>query len=63
MNHPWRTAAACKGLDPQIFYPLEDDPSLILQRKSEEGVLLDRAAAREMVAAGKISVAGLRGAP
>jgi WhiB family transcriptional regulator, redox-sensing transcriptional regulator len=25
MNHPWRSAAACKGLDPQIFYPLEDD--------------------------------------
>ncbi len=25
MNHPWHHAAACRGLDPQIFYPLEDD--------------------------------------
>ncbi len=25
MNQPWRSKAACKGLDPQIFYPYTDD--------------------------------------
>ena len=25
MNQSWRPAAACRGLDPQTFYPLEDD--------------------------------------
>jgi WhiB family redox-sensing transcriptional regulator len=25
MNQPWRSAAACRGLDPQIFYPATDD--------------------------------------
>jgi WhiB family redox-sensing transcriptional regulator len=25
MNLPWRSKAACQGLDPEIFYPLSDD--------------------------------------
>ena len=25
MNQPWRVAAACRGLDPRIFYPVTDD--------------------------------------
>jgi len=25
MNHPWRSKAACQGLDPEIFYPLSED--------------------------------------
>jgi WhiB family redox-sensing transcriptional regulator len=25
MNHPWRANAACRGLDPTIFYPDPDD--------------------------------------
>jgi WhiB family transcriptional regulator, redox-sensing transcriptional regulator len=25
MNQPWRSKAACHGLDPQIFYPATDD--------------------------------------
>jgi WhiB family redox-sensing transcriptional regulator len=25
MNQPWRSAAACRGLDPLIFYPLTDE--------------------------------------
>ena len=25
MNQPWRNAAACRGLDPLIFYPVTDD--------------------------------------
>lgn len=25
MNQPWRAAAACRGLDPLIFYPVTDD--------------------------------------
>lgn len=25
MNQSWRVAAACRGLDPLIFYPLTDD--------------------------------------
>lgn len=25
MNQPWRSKAACRGLDPQIFYPSTDD--------------------------------------
>jgi WhiB family redox-sensing transcriptional regulator len=25
MNQSWRTKGACRGLDPQIFFPLEDD--------------------------------------
>ncbi|MBI2708750.1 MAG: WhiB family transcriptional regulator [Actinobacteria bacterium] len=27
MNQSWRTKAACRGLDPQIFYPGEDEDS------------------------------------
>ena len=25
MNQNWRQHAACSGLDPEIFYPVEDD--------------------------------------
>jgi WhiB family redox-sensing transcriptional regulator len=25
MNQPWRSKAACRGLDPQIFYPPTDE--------------------------------------
>ena len=25
MNQQWRSQAACQGLDPEIFYPLDDD--------------------------------------
>jgi WhiB family transcriptional regulator, redox-sensing transcriptional regulator len=25
MNQPWRSKAACQGLDPQIFYPATDE--------------------------------------
>jgi WhiB family redox-sensing transcriptional regulator len=25
MNQPWRIAAACRGLDPLIFYPVTDE--------------------------------------
>ncbi len=25
MNQPWRSAAACRGLDPLIFYPVTDE--------------------------------------
>lgn len=25
MNHPWQRKAACKGLDPTIFYPADED--------------------------------------
>jgi len=25
MNLPWRQHAACKGLDPEIFYPASDE--------------------------------------
>ncbi len=25
MNTPWSTRAACRGLDPTIFFPLSDD--------------------------------------
>jgi WhiB family redox-sensing transcriptional regulator len=25
MNHAWQSAAACRGLDPLIFYPLTDE--------------------------------------
>lgn len=25
MNQTWRAAAACRGLDPLIFYPVTDD--------------------------------------
>ena len=25
MNQQWRSKAACQGLDPEIFYPLDDD--------------------------------------
>jgi WhiB family redox-sensing transcriptional regulator len=25
MNHSWHSAAACRGLDPRIFYPPIDD--------------------------------------
>ena len=25
MNQQWRSKAACQGLDPDIFYPLDDD--------------------------------------
>ena len=25
MNQQWRSQAACQGLDPDIFYPLDDD--------------------------------------
>ncbi len=25
MNLPWRSKAACQGLDPEIFYPSSDD--------------------------------------
>ncbi|HVN49842.1 MAG TPA: WhiB family transcriptional regulator [Acidimicrobiales bacterium] len=24
-NQQWRSKAACQGLDPEIFYPLDDD--------------------------------------
>ena len=25
MNTSWRTNAACQGLDPEIFFPIDDD--------------------------------------
>jgi WhiB family redox-sensing transcriptional regulator len=25
VNQQWRSQAACQGLDPEIFYPLDDD--------------------------------------
>jgi WhiB family redox-sensing transcriptional regulator len=25
MNHAWQSAAACRGLEPQIFHPLTDE--------------------------------------
>ena len=25
MNQQWRSKAACQGLDPEIFYPLDDE--------------------------------------
>jgi WhiB family redox-sensing transcriptional regulator len=25
MNQQWRSHAACQGLDPEIFYPLDDE--------------------------------------
>jgi WhiB family transcriptional regulator, redox-sensing transcriptional regulator len=25
MNKQWRSKAACQGLDPEIFYPLDDE--------------------------------------
>jgi WhiB family redox-sensing transcriptional regulator len=25
VNQQWRSKAACQGLDPEIFYPLDDD--------------------------------------
>jgi WhiB family transcriptional regulator, redox-sensing transcriptional regulator len=25
MNQPWRSKAACQGLDPHIFYPASDE--------------------------------------
>ncbi len=28
MNHPWQSKAACAGLDPQIFYPPDEDDTL-----------------------------------
>ena len=28
MNQNWREHAACQGLDPEVFYPLEDDLAL-----------------------------------
>lgn len=27
MNLPWRQHAACRGLDPEIFYPASDEES------------------------------------
>ena len=27
MNQQWRSRAACQGLDPEIFYPLDDEES------------------------------------
>jgi WhiB family redox-sensing transcriptional regulator len=27
MNQQWRSKSACQGLDPEIFYPLDDDES------------------------------------
>lgn len=27
MNQQWRSKAACQGLDPDIFYPLDDEDS------------------------------------
>jgi WhiB family transcriptional regulator, redox-sensing transcriptional regulator len=27
MNQQWRSKAACQGLDPEIFYPLDDEES------------------------------------
>ena len=28
MNLPWRQHAACKGLDPEIFYPASDEDAV-----------------------------------
>lgn len=28
MNQNWREHAACQGLDPEIFYPVEDDEAV-----------------------------------
>ena len=28
MNLPWRQHAACRGLDPEIFYPASDEEAL-----------------------------------
>jgi WhiB family redox-sensing transcriptional regulator len=25
MKQPWRSSAACRGLDPQLFYPVTDE--------------------------------------
>jgi WhiB family redox-sensing transcriptional regulator len=29
MNLTWRKQAACKGLDPEIFYPVTDEEALV----------------------------------
>jgi WhiB family redox-sensing transcriptional regulator len=29
MNLPWRQDAACKGLDPEIFYPASDEEAAV----------------------------------
>lgn len=41
----------------RLIEALEKDLALVLQRESDKGVLLDRAAAQEMVASGRISTA------
>lgn len=34
MNHPWRSKAACRGLEPQTFFPLEDDDAAAAAAKA-----------------------------
>jgi len=34
MNHPWRAKAACRGLDPDIFYPSTDEDDDALPAKA-----------------------------
>jgi WhiB family redox-sensing transcriptional regulator len=34
MNHPWRAKAACRGLDPIIFFPVPDDEPAEADAKS-----------------------------
>jgi WhiB family redox-sensing transcriptional regulator len=34
MNQSWRSAAACRGLDPLIFYPVTDDEAEAEHAKS-----------------------------
>ena len=43
MNQPWRSKAACQGLDPEIFYPSSDDEIDATEAKA----VCDQCAVRE----------------
>lgn len=36
MNQSWRQHAACRGLDPEIFYPVSDDDAEVAKAVCEQ---------------------------
>ena len=36
MDRGWQTGAACKGLDPTIFYPMTDDEAVVAKSVCDE---------------------------